>query len=470
MHLDQHSLKVEGRGLGTALISDTVVSMVRAEDNIFDCESDDEDPVPEENLWSDELKEAAEHVKTLEKEYNVITRKIVATDNLSKSLEKNAGAIVLKHGDASQLSQAVEVLRNESERLSALTEKYQGGISQLYPGLREAKNRRDKLIRKFKRSAEGREWARQRDERLKAMADPSFGYKVEITIEKDSLQARTPSIAAEISTGKPPRPDDHEAPKGATSYLRISYIIGAGVSWNPRYDLCLDTMSATGHLVCRAGIYATTGETWRDTKVTLSNSQSTFGGLSDKAPPLSTWAVSLQKKEEGSKPSGGDSSREENMPHPSLRGMYDLYIWLLVCSDTVTGAPAPNALQDYQMQLMLLEQQNKKRLVMARQEQQQQSHSFSPTVAGPCSYTAFGRSAPSVQPLSSPPLPVYASSSQPPLPTPSFEASASLPSFRHTSAPSTWDYGGYDSALPGTAVASTSPFQIADQQSFPFPR
>ena len=33
------------------------------------------------------------------------------------------------------------------------------------------------------------------------------------------------------------------------------------------------------------------------------------------------------------------------------------------------GGPGSHALQDYQMQLMLLEQQNKKRLLMARQEQ-----------------------------------------------------------------------------------------------------
>ena len=33
------------------------------------------------------------------------------------------------------------------------------------------------------------------------------------------------------------------------------------------------------------------------------------------------------------------------------------------------GQPGNHALQDYQMQLMLLEQQNKKRLLMARQEQ-----------------------------------------------------------------------------------------------------
>lgn len=42
------------------------------------------------------------------------------------------------------------------------------------------------------------------------------------------------------------------------------------------------------------------------------------------------------------------------------------------------GQSGNHALQDYQMQLMLLEQQNKKRLMMARQEQ----HENNPNGAG----------------------------------------------------------------------------------------
>lgn len=63
------------------------------------------------------------------------------------------------------------------------------------------------------------------------------------------------------------------------------------------------------------------------------------------------------------------------------------------------GMPAPgqpqgnHALQDYQMQLMLLEQQNKKRLLMARQEQDSMS-------AGPHSQPAIG--APGFPPAMSP--------------------------------------------------------------------
>ena len=63
------------------------------------------------------------------------------------------------------------------------------------------------------------------------------------------------------------------------------------------------------------------------------------------------------------------------------------------------GIPPPgqqntgsHALQDYQMQLMLLEQQNKKRLLMARQEQDTITTDGQPAVVGPNGQPIFGTS------------------------------------------------------------------------------
>lgn len=50
--------------------------------------------------------------------------------------------------------------------------------------------------------------------------------------------------------------------------------------------------------------------------------------------------------------------------------------------------PGNHALQDYQMQLMLLEQQNKKRLLMARQEQDNMSAPHAQGVGGPAGFSA----------------------------------------------------------------------------------
>ena len=62
------------------------------------------------------------------------------------------------------------------------------------------------------------------------------------------------------------------------------------------------------------------------------------------------------------------------MGQPSLDGSSDAFVGNVGNANRMSGGGAPgaqgnHALQDYQMQLMLLEQQNKKRLLMARQEQ-----------------------------------------------------------------------------------------------------
>src|SRR6266536_2508914 len=61
-----------------------------------------------------------------------------------------------------------------------------------------------------------------------------------------------------------------------------------------------------------------------------------------------------------------------------------------------------HALQDYQMQLMLLEQQNKKRLMMARQEQDNMTGSAGPGAMGPNGQQPFQGTSPQGRSVNSP--------------------------------------------------------------------
>ncbi|KAG0634000.1 hypothetical protein HOY80DRAFT_912790 [Tuber brumale] len=114
--------------------------------------------------------------------------------------------------------------------------------------------------------------------------------------ELDSLPKETKSVPSAIDTGRPARADDDKPPAndGGAS-LRISYITG-GASWVPRYDIRLDTTSNTGSISYRAHFYNKTGETWRDAKITLSTSQTSFNGIEDKAPWMDAWRVSLKRR------------------------------------------------------------------------------------------------------------------------------------------------------------------------------
>ena len=97
--------------------------------------------------------------------------------------------------------------------------------------------------------------------------------------EKESSGRVSPSAHSEISL---------------SVSLSVSYVTYSA-SWSPRYDLSLITPSKSGSIVYRAEFRNTTSETWRDAKVILSTSQTTFQGLGDPIPVLTPWHIRLGK-------------------------------------------------------------------------------------------------------------------------------------------------------------------------------
>lgn len=66
-------------------------------------------------------------------------------------------------------------------------------------------------------------------------------------------------------------------------------------SWQPRYDLRLDSISKSGQIVYRAHFSNKTYESWKDAKITFSSSAQTFGGLNEVVPLMAAWNISLGK-------------------------------------------------------------------------------------------------------------------------------------------------------------------------------
>lgn len=79
--------------------------------------------------------------------------------------------------------------------------------------------------------------------------------------------------------------------------LSISYVTFSA-SWQPRYDLSLNTVKCTGTLEYGAELRNTTSEVWEATKVILSTSQTTFSGLNESIPFMHSWHVKLVKGKE----------------------------------------------------------------------------------------------------------------------------------------------------------------------------
>lgn len=348
--LDHNSVKVEGHGTGNSLVTNVTVDTVHPDEREIDNDSEPESDIEEETLWDDELKAANEKCKALEKAKSADQHRVINTEMMKLRLDQSLSAVLaatVKDGQAgvAGLGAVLDEYSAESARLYEWGQGFKDKEEAKAKELLEAVKRRDKLEREFRKTERAHRFLRRRAERVPQDDQNVVKLKLRITIERGSLSADTPSVAAEIVTGKPAAPDDHDAPKDSTaSYLRISYIVTSGTGWAPHYDLRLDTIAKTAHLTFGAKFGNNTHETWRDAEIILSSSQNRFSGLDDKPPVLPPWHINLLKKEEGSKIGQGLISREESANH----------------------SPGPsNSLKDYQMRLMLPEQANKKRLMMS---------------------------------------------------------------------------------------------------------
>jgi hypothetical protein len=231
--------------------------------------------------------------------------------------------------------------------------------------------------------------------------------------------------------GPPPSKEDRSTDSGDTSddtivSLSLSYVTKEA-AWTPRYDIDISSTKKSATIVYRTEFVNHTSETWRDAKISFSTSQTSYQGLNDSVPQMDPWKVKLTKEEDTGVDGGLLSNQERWAPRSGKRdgAHFDRHKYfgrdgqyvppaskMLIqrpapvqeYNMTYSQAPPPpqpvhqplqtlppppaiyaqgldqpqsmgmtntsnHALQDYQMQLMLLEQQNKKRLMMARQEQ-----------------------------------------------------------------------------------------------------
>ena len=76
--------------------------------------------------------------------------------------------------------------------------------------------------------------------------------------------------------------------------LSLSYSTHAA-SWSPRYDLSLSPPGRSDTITYHAEFSNQTSESWRDAKVILSTSQTSFQSLSEPIPTLPPWQIRLSK-------------------------------------------------------------------------------------------------------------------------------------------------------------------------------
>jgi hypothetical protein len=123
----------------------------------------------------------------------------------------------------------------------------------------------------------------------------------QVILHLDGFAGFTPSSSrrSSIVSGKKPeaKEADHAEPPSESVSLSLTYVT-TRASWLPRYEISLNTPKSSAKIVYRAEFQNHSSETWRDAKVILSTSETSFSSLDEKIPSLQGWHVKLGKSED----------------------------------------------------------------------------------------------------------------------------------------------------------------------------
>ena len=200
-----------------------------------------------------------------------------------------------KHGESTLEEHEEEVKRLKTQKRKLLQKEKEKKHKE-----KEKKRKAKKAKSKDERAKE-RERVRRIDERFHLRQErmrfwPKKVYKVVLCLDANSGMTPTSSRRGSIDSLQK-TPASSQASKQVSDGkidIVISYITYSA-SWSPRYDLTLDTISNSGSIAYRAEFRNRTSETWRDAKVILSTSQTSFQGLGEPIPSIQPWHIRLGK-------------------------------------------------------------------------------------------------------------------------------------------------------------------------------
>ncbi|KAL8920120.1 MAG: hypothetical protein Q9208_006473 [Pyrenodesmia sp. 3 TL-2023] len=322
---DESSIKVEGTGAAT--ITDMTIDLVDNLEHFEDfypsdsevSEASESDGLSDSDVELQAVKELTSKIRALEGSIKEATEERNSAQGRLKMLENYAQSLTASRPD--NITACVEAY--ESVRARAF-KSHQSGESKLgehEEEIKKLKKQRRKLLEKEQKKKIKANQAKSKDEKKKKRARqqkmdekyrlkqerirfwPKKVYKVVLSLDANSGMTPTSSRRGSLdSIPKTPaasRANGQGKAHGETADaskidLSFSYITHSA-SWSPRYDLALDTSAKSGSITYRAEFRNTTSETWRETKVVLTTSQTSFQGLGEAIPQIQPWHIRLAK-------------------------------------------------------------------------------------------------------------------------------------------------------------------------------
>jgi myosin heavy subunit len=330
--VDENSIQIEGHG-SSATITDITVDLVPNRDDFLetfpedsDSEVSDSEEYEDSDDEIDSVRTISNQIKTTDRdierqleEQRSAQRQLQTLDQHSKSI--NAAKFAPDHliqmlrvyqeqrqrlfDGSTKATDALQKLQKQKKRLEATREKAgQDERKRSKETEKEKKKLKTKQLRlKQERQTEA---ARVKSERMKFW--PHKVYRVvvhiETTLDTPQTTRRNSFDSVTLANAAPEALDkgssaDKLKPLNMTVALSLSYVTTSAY-WSPRYDLSLSSVQKTATIVYRAEFRNGTSETWKDAKVILSTSQTSYSGLEDKAPTMQAWNLKLGRTFDGS--------------------------------------------------------------------------------------------------------------------------------------------------------------------------
>lgn len=326
---EKDSLKVEGNGQAT--ITDLSVDLVDNKEKFFDIFPElEEEPM----IWNDLIddddsdldSEDDEEVKALNDKIEGIVQERAALQDVRARckmqlsfLDSFCSSADHEHTEISKLPDMIKMYNEQRKDLFAQDATARIKDHELWkeqqklePKLQRAKRPKQRELEKRKAEKAKRSQKKQQEkndeinERNKIIAQrkrywPRKVYRVTVRID---VPVNTPSASRRSSVTSATWEQVEDDPASAdSSVLRpvsliLSYVT-AEASWTPRYEISLNSTQKTGSIVYSAQLKNETSETWRNTSVSVSTSQASFGALTEEVPWMHSWSIRISQVTSG---------------------------------------------------------------------------------------------------------------------------------------------------------------------------
>lgn len=324
--VDEHSIKVEGTGAAT--INEVTVDLLPNRDlyeDIYPSDSgeDDDEEESESEVEAESMKTIVAKLKQLKTDLLAENENTNSAANRLRICENFGQSVVTNRPPPAELENLLKAYNEERQKIFTEHAASVAAADKIQQQIKQCEKEQTKLAKSLVKAQQKfrKEKAKLKDKKLRKKAEahkeklrikaeresfwPKKVYRITISLEPTFMtpdSSRRSSIDGDtVVNVNLASTTFHEPSKvlpGEIS-LSLSYITYSA-SWSPRYDLSLDSTKHTGVLDYGAELKNTTSEIWRDAKVILSTSQTTFSGLSETIPTLYPWHVRLQKGQRNS--------------------------------------------------------------------------------------------------------------------------------------------------------------------------